>query len=203
RRDENETLRPETGAERIDEFMQRQDAAAADQPLRLDSEGDEGEEGDKPEQAKEQERDKLVARRLRVPAPQHEAQAKEGAAAMGDEGVSNLGDGREAGQAPVKRKPEPLAARLREGEETGMRRARPLPLGRDELHRALKFRFRNRWVLRKNLLIGAVFDAIARQPLPVAGPIEAEPAIAVVDEPRARGRGRRFNQACGLSSGSL
>ncbi len=91
-RDEDETRRAETGGERVDEFGERQDAAGADQPLRLDGEGDEGAEGDKPKQAKEQERDKLVARRLRVPSPQHAAQAEEGPAAPGDEGVCKLGD---------------------------------------------------------------------------------------------------------------
>ena len=123
-RDEDETRRAETGAERVDEFGERQDAAAADQPLRLNGEGDEGAEGDKPKQAKEQERDKLVARRLRVPSPQHEAQAEEGPAAPGDEGVRKLGDEREAGQMSIESEPKSPAPRLREREETGLRRSR-------------------------------------------------------------------------------
>ncbi len=41
-RREDETLRPETCGKRIGEFMQRQDAAAADESLRLHGEGDEG-----------------------------------------------------------------------------------------------------------------------------------------------------------------
>ena len=58
--------------------MQRQDAPAADEALRLHGEGYEGAKGDEPEQAKEQERDKFVARRLVVPAPEHEADPIEG-----------------------------------------------------------------------------------------------------------------------------
>jgi hypothetical protein len=42
--------------------------------------------------------------------------------------------------------------------------------------------------LRQDLLIGSIFNALARQFLPIARPIAAEPAIAVIDElgPHAR-----------------
>ena len=71
-RHEDETLRPEA-RKRVDQSGQRQDAAAADQSLRLDGEGNEGRKRNEPEQAQEQERDELVARRLVVPAPEQEA----------------------------------------------------------------------------------------------------------------------------------
>jgi hypothetical protein len=68
--------------------MERQDAAAADEPLRLHGEGDEGAKRDEPEHAKEQERDELVARRLVASAPKEKAEAEEGWAAPGDKGIS-------------------------------------------------------------------------------------------------------------------
>jgi hypothetical protein len=68
------------------------------------------------------------------------------------------------------------------------------------LHCALEFGFRNRRILRQDLLIGPVFDAVARQLLPIAGPITAKPAIAVIEELRPRAGGWRFD---GLVSGWL
>jgi hypothetical protein len=85
---ENEALRSKTGGQRVDQFRERQDAVAADESLRLHSEGDEGEKGYEPKQAKEQERDQFVARRLMAPSPQHEAGPVEGRAALGDKGIS-------------------------------------------------------------------------------------------------------------------
>ena len=69
-----------------------------------------------------------------------------------------------------------------ERQETGLGAAGALAVGRNELHRALEFGFRNCRVLRQDLLIRSVFDALARQFLPIARPIAAEPAIAVIDE---------------------
>ena len=54
-RHQEETLRPDTAADGIDQFGQWQDAMAADQPLRLHAEGDEGRKVDQPKQAQEQE----------------------------------------------------------------------------------------------------------------------------------------------------
>ena len=76
-------MRPEA-RERVDEAGQRQDAAAADEPLRLDGEGDEGRKRNEAEQAQEEERNELIARRLMVPAPEQEAQAMEGRTVGGD-----------------------------------------------------------------------------------------------------------------------
>ena len=109
---------PETGGESIDQFGERQDAAAADEALRLHGEGDEGAKRNEPEQAKEQERDELVSRRLVAPAPQHEAQAEECRPAPGDMGVSALGDGRETGQMSIEGEPESFAGRMAERQET-------------------------------------------------------------------------------------
>src|SRR5262249_22276555 len=158
--------RPETRGERVDEFVQRQDAAAADQSWRLHGEGDEGGKGDETEQTKEQERDKLVARRLVVPAPQHEAHAEERRAAPGDKGVAKLRDGRETGKISIEREPESLAARVGQRQETRFGAARAPAARRDVSHRALKFGFRDGRVLRQDLLIGPVLDAVARQLLP-------------------------------------
>ena len=202
-RREDKALRPETGGQRLDEFGEREDAAAADEPLRLHGEGYEGAEGDEPEQAKEQERDELVARRLVASAPQEKAQAEEGRAVPGDKGVSEFGDGRETGQVPIESEPESLAGRMAERQETGLGGAGAPAIGLDELHRALEFGFRNRRILREHLLIGPVVDAVAGQPLPIARPIEAEAAIAVIEESRACAGGRRFAGICGLSSGRL
>ena len=202
-RHEDKTRGPETGSERVDEFGERQDAAAADQSLRLHGEGYEGAKGDEPKQAKEQERDQLVARRLVIPAPQHEADAEEGRAAPGDKGVSKLRDRRETGQVAVESEPESFAARMGQRQETGLGAARAPAVGRDELHRALKFRFRNRRILRQDLLIRPVFDAVARQLLPIAGPIAAEPAVAVIEELRPRAGGWRFDRIDGVVCGWL
>ena len=54
-RHQEEALRAEAAADGIDQFGQRQDAVAADQPLRLHAEGDEGRKVDQPKQAQEQE----------------------------------------------------------------------------------------------------------------------------------------------------
>jgi hypothetical protein len=70
-----------------------------------------------------------------------------------------------------------------ERKETGLCAAGALAVGRNKLHSALEFCFGNRRVLRQDLLIRSVFDAFARQFLPIARPIAAEPAIAVVEAP--------------------
>src|ERR1700690_1980024 len=69
-----------------------------------------------------------------------------------------------------------------ERKETGLCAAGALAVGRNELHGALEFCFRNCRVLRQDLLIRSVFDTVARQLLPIARPVAAEPAIAVIDE---------------------
>jgi hypothetical protein len=78
-------------------------------------------------------------------------------------------------------------------QETGLGAACAPAFRRDELHGALEFGFRDRRVLRQDLLIRAIVDALARQLLPIARPIGAEPAIAVIDELRPRIDGWRLN----------
>ena len=202
-RRQEETLRAETEAKRVDEFGERQDAVAADQSLRLHGEGYEGGKGDEPEQAKEQERDELVARRLVAPAPQRETHAVEGRAAPGDEGVSLFRDGRETRQMSIESEPEPFAGRLRQRQETRFGAARAPAIGRDILHRALELGFANLRILLEDLLIGPVFDTLARQLSPIARPVAAEPAIAVIEEPRPRAQGSRFEGIRGLILGRL
>jgi len=50
--------------------------------------------------------------------------------------------------------------------------------------------------LRCNFLIRSVGDTLARELLPIARPVAAEPAIAVVDQKRARA-GCRWVRGCG------
>jgi len=56
--------------------------------------------------------------------------------------------------------------------------------------------------LRRYFLIRPVFDAVARELLPVTRPIAAEPAITVIDQHRPRA-GARFSGIGGLISGCL
>ena len=88
-------------------------------------------------------------------------------------------------------------------QETGLGAAGAPTVGGDELHRALELGFRDRRILRQDLLVGSVVDALARQFLPIARPIAAEPAIAVIEELRARTGGWPFNRIDGLVSGWL
>ena len=87
---------------------------------------------------------------------------------------------------------------MRERKETGLCAAGALAVGRNELHRALEFGFRNCRVLRQDLLIRSVFDAVAGQLLPIARPIAAEPAIAVIDELGPHAGCGRFSGIDGL-----
>src|SRR5271154_7020181 len=104
----------------------------------------------------------------------------------GDERVSPFRERRETGQMAVEREPESLAGRMAQGQETGLGCAGATSVWGDELHRAPEFGFRDGRILRCDLLIGPVFDPVACQLLPMARPVAAEPAVAVIDELRAR-----------------
>ena len=52
-------------------------------------------------------------------------------------------------------------------------------------------------------MIGPVVDAVAGELLPIARPVDAEAAIAVIDQERQRTGGRLFRGRCGLISGCL
>ena len=82
-------------------------------------------------------------------------------------------------------------------------RAGMMSVGRDVLHGALKIGQRDRGILRRHFLIRPVIDAVARELLPVARPVAAEPAIAVIDQQRPATGSRRFNSIGGLISGYL
>ena len=183
---------PKRAGDVIDESGQRQDAVAADEPLRLHGEGDEGSEVDEPQQPQEQEGDEIVARRLVVLAPQEKAHAVEGWAVRGGERVSPFRDGRESRHMLVEREPESLAARVAQGQEARLCGAGAIAVRRDVLHRALKLGLRDLGILRRDLLVRPVFDAVAGELLPIARPINAEAAIAVIDQQRPRTGGRLF-----------
>jgi hypothetical protein len=51
---------------------------------------------------------------------------------------------------------------MAEGQETGLGPASATAIRRKELHRALEIGFSNRRILRLDLLIGLMFDAVAR-----------------------------------------
>ena len=121
----------------------------------------------------------------------------------GDERVSQLRDARETGQISVESEPESLAARMAQGPETGLGGAGAISIGRDELHRALEFGLRDRRILRRYFLIRSELDAVAGEFLPVARPVAAEPTITVIDQPRPRTSGRRFDDLGGLTSGCV
>ena len=144
-----------------------------------------------------------MARRFVVPAPQKQADAVKGRAVRGDERVNQFRDGSEARQFPVERQPESLAARVAQDEEAGLGGAGTMSVGCNELYRALKLGGRDRGILRRHFLIRPVIDALARELLPVALPVAAEPAIAVIDQQRPGTGGRRFNGIGGLISGCL
>src|SRR5208283_710658 len=117
----------------------------------------------------------------------------EGGTMRGDERVGPFRDGRETGQMAVESEPESFAGRVAERQETGLGGAGAALVGGDILHRPPELGFRYGGILRHDLLIGPVFDLIAGQLLPVAGPIGAEPTIPVIDEPRARAQGWRVS----------
>ena len=121
----------------------------------------------------------------------------------GDERVSQFRDGRETGQFSVEREPESLAARVAQGQETGLGGTGLMSVGRDELHRALKIGERDRGILRRHFLIRPVIDAVARELLPVARPVAAEPAIAVIDQQWPGTDSWRFSSVGGRISGCL
>src|SRR5579871_1296874 len=131
------------------------------------------------------------------PAPEHPAQAMEGGAMSGDEGIGAFGDGGEAGQMAVESKPKPFARCVAQREKTRLGRAGAAPVRGQELHRPPELIIGDRWMLRRDLLVGPIFDLVAGQFLPVAGPIGAEPAIAVIDELRARAGGLRVSGGFG------
>ena len=58
---------------------------------------------------------------------------------------------------------------------------------RDELHGALKVGKRYGGIVAGHLLIGAVRNPLAGQTLPVTGPVDAESAVAIVDQERDGG----------------
>src|SRR4029077_2229893 len=176
---------------------------AADQPQRLHAEGDEGRKVDQPEQAQKQEGDKIISRRDVVRAPQEYADAIKGYAVRGDEDISPFRDGRKPGQFSIEREPDSLAARLAQGQEAGLGGARMASVGPDVLHCLLKIDEWDRRILRRHFLIRFVVYPIARELFPVAGPVSAEPAIAVIDQSRLLTGDWRVGGISGLISKCL
>ena len=104
----------------------------------------------------------------------------------GGERVSPLRDGRETGQLSIEGEPESFAARVAQGQETGLCGACVMSVGRDELHRTLKLSLWDRGILGRYFLIRSVVDAVARELLPVPRPIAAESAVTVINQQRSR-----------------
>src|ERR1700722_3440019 len=71
---------------------------------------------------------------------------------------------------------------MTQGEEARFRGARTASIGPDVLHGPLKFDERNLGVLCRYLLVRSVMDAIAGELFPVACPVDAECAVAVIDQ---------------------
>src|ERR1700683_22139 len=102
----------------------------------------------------------------------------------GHECIRQFRGRRESRKPSIERQPDSFAARMLEGQEAGLGGARSAPIGRDELHRALEVGEWNLRMLRCYLLIRPVADAVARQRVPIARPVAAEGAIAVIDQQR-------------------
>src|SRR5215469_5763023 len=68
-----------------------------------------------------------------------------------------------------------------------------MPVGRDELHRALKISDWDRGILRRHFLVRPVIDTFAGESLPVAHRVAAESAIAVIDQYRPGTGSRHFH----------
>ena len=96
-----------------------------------------------------------------------------------------------------------MPARVAQGQETGLGRTGMMSVRRDELHRALKIGQCDRGILLRHFLIRPVIDAVGRELIPVARPVAAEPAIAVIDQQRPATGSWRFNSIGGLISGYL
>ena len=78
-----------------------------------------------------------------------------------------------------------------------------MSVGRDVLHRALEFGVRRSSDIAPPLPDTAGIRRVAGEFLPVARPIAAEPAIAVIDQQRPRSGGGRFDGLGGLISGCV
>src|SRR6516164_8087886 len=118
----------------------------------------------------------------------------------GREGISALGERRESRESAIEPQPHSLTASVTQREEARLGRARAPPIGSNELHRALKVGERYRRIPGRHLLVGTVRDTLARELLPVARPVAAEAAIAVVDQHRpGRAAGRISNAALRIS----
>ena len=98
---------------------------------------------------------------------------------------------------------KPLPARVAQGQETGLGRTGTMSVGRDELHRALKIGDWDRRILRRNFLIRPVIDTVASELFPVAHPVAAESAIAVINQQRPGTGNRRFRCVGRRISGCL
>ena len=125
---------PRNGGERIDEFVQRQDAAAADQPLRLHGEGD---EGGKRRSARTGEgtgtrRARSAAARGSCPTACR-LDPEEGRAAPGDERRNRVRI-RPRSRAGIGRaRARTLCPRMRKRQETGLGAAGAPAVGRDDI----------------------------------------------------------------------
>ena len=105
------------------------------------------------------------------------------------------------GRCSIEREPVSLAPRVAQREKARLGGAGATSVGRNELHRALKFGRRDPGILRRYVLISPVLDAVTRELLPVARPVAAKSAIAVIDQHWPRRLGRSINGIGGPISG--
>lgn len=71
---------------------------------------------------------------------------------------------------------------MTQGKETGLSTTSELPIRRHVLDGALKVGQWNFGILRRNFLIRRISHEVSRESLPIARPIDAEPAITVINE---------------------
>jgi len=124
-----------------------------------------------------------------------------GRSVRGDKCVNQFRDNRETRQFSVQHEPKALAARVAQGQKTGLGGTGTMSVGRDELHCALKIGDWDCRISRRHVLIRPVIDAVTSELLPIAHRVAAEPAITVIDQQGPRTGSRRFNYSGGLFSG--
>src|ERR1700722_16589547 len=82
---------------------------------------------------------------------------------------------------------------MAKGQEAGFGGPRVMPIGRNELDRALEIIRRDSGIVGAHFLIRPVVDAIARKLLPVKRPVTTEPAVTVIDQNRSWTIGPRLS----------
>ena len=109
-----------------------------------------------------------------------------------DERIDGLSDRGKAGKMPIKSQPEAFAAGMTQSKKSGFGSARDFPVGRYVLDGTLECGHRNFRKLGGDFLVRCISHAITGELLPIAHPINAEPAITVIDQKRQDADRGRF-----------